>query len=85
MTAVYVPKRQRPRYLPGPLPFYLERLLFLLFLIALFFLPAGEIAGFAQSGLDAKTRKNPAIEDVPCGNDSAQDQQVFHFRASLSY
>jgi len=44
------------------------------FLVFLVVLPHGEFAAPGESGLNSKTRQNPAIEDIP-GNKNTEKNQ----------
>jgi hypothetical protein len=53
-------------------------LILLLLLFGGFGLPHGEAAAVGQSGLHAEARQNPAVENVPPGQDAEQDEEFLH-------
>jgi hypothetical protein len=43
--------------------------LFIFLLIIFILLPHGEFTASGESGLDSQKRQNPAVEDIPAGQD----------------
>ena len=52
------------------------RLFILVFLFLV--LPPGEFTGSGQSGLDPHLWQDPAIENIPDGDNADQDEDRFH-------